>query len=138
MRYQYVRAPFTADEVGRLAAACEAPTAQFIVWTLLDTGRRVSEMCAPTSQEILWQQHQIRIKAKDGPYGEKTKVRLVPMSPLVRDAARLAVSRQRGVPPPDRRAIELAGGVARPAALLVLRPPAADAPRPAQGPGEPG
>jgi integrase/recombinase XerD len=38
MPYQYVREPLTADEADRLANACETPTEQLIVWTLLDTG----------------------------------------------------------------------------------------------------
>jgi hypothetical protein len=38
MTYQYVREPLTAEEADRLAKACETPTEQLIVWTLLDTG----------------------------------------------------------------------------------------------------
>jgi integrase/recombinase XerD len=53
MPYQYVLEPLTAEEADRLAAACEAPTEQLIVWTLLDTGLRVSEPCALTSKDIL-------------------------------------------------------------------------------------
>ena len=44
MPYQYVRGPLTAEEADRLANACETPTEQLIVWTLLDTGLRVSEL----------------------------------------------------------------------------------------------
>jgi Tn3 transposase DDE domain/Phage integrase family len=84
MPYQYVREPLTTEEADRLAAACEAPTEQLIVWTLLDTGLRVSELCALTSKDILWQQRQLRIKGKGGPHGKKTKVRVVPMSRRVR------------------------------------------------------
>jgi integrase len=51
MPYQYVREPLTAEEADRLANACETPTEQLIVWTLLDTGLRVSELCALTSKE---------------------------------------------------------------------------------------
>ena len=35
MPYQYVREPLTAEEADRLANACESPTEQLIVWTLL-------------------------------------------------------------------------------------------------------
>jgi mannobiose 2-epimerase len=45
MHYQYVREPLTAEEADRLANACETPTEQLIVWTLLDTGL-VGEPCA--------------------------------------------------------------------------------------------
>jgi integrase/recombinase XerD len=42
MPYQYTREPLTADEADRLANAFETPTEQLIVWTLLDTGLRIS------------------------------------------------------------------------------------------------
>ena len=84
MPYQYVREPLTAEEADRLANACETPTEQLIVWTLLDTGLRVSELCDLTSKDVLWQQRQLRVKGKGGPYGKKTKVRVVPMSRRVR------------------------------------------------------
>ena len=40
MSYQYVRKPLRAEE-------------KLIIWTLLDTGLRVSELCNLTSQNIL-------------------------------------------------------------------------------------
>ena len=66
MPYQYVREPLTAEEADRLANSCETPTEQLIVWTLLDTGRRVGELCTLTSREILWQQWQLRVRGKGG------------------------------------------------------------------------
>ena len=56
MPYQYVREPLTADESDRLSHACETPTERLVVWTLLDTGLRVSELCGLTAKNILWQQ----------------------------------------------------------------------------------
>jgi integrase len=70
MPYQYVREPLTADESDRLRNACETPTERLVVWTLLDTGLRVSELCGLTSKNILWQQRQLRVKGKGGPYGK--------------------------------------------------------------------
>ena len=84
MPYQYVREPLTADESDRLSNACETPTERLVVWTLLDTGLRVSELWGLTSKNVLWQQRQLRIKGKGGPYGKKTKIRVVPMSNRVR------------------------------------------------------
>lgn len=84
MPYQYVREPLTAEEADRLANACETPTEQLIIWTLLDTGLRVSELCALTTKDLLWQQRQLRVRGKGGPYGQKSKVRVVPMSRRVR------------------------------------------------------
>jgi integrase len=53
MPYQYVREPLTAEQADRLANACETPTEQLIVWTLLDTGLRVSELCDLTTKDVL-------------------------------------------------------------------------------------
>ena len=45
MRYQYKREPLTQEEATRLANACETHEEKFIVWTMLDTGLRVSNSC---------------------------------------------------------------------------------------------
>ena len=50
---------------------------------MLDTGLRVSELCDLTPQQILWQQKSLRITGKGGPYGKKSKKRVVPMSKRV-------------------------------------------------------
>ena len=84
MPYQYVREPLRAEEADELANACETSEEKLIVWTLLDTGLRVSELCALTPQNIQWQQKQIRINGKGGPYGKKSKVRVVPFSRRIR------------------------------------------------------
>ena len=44
MPYQYKREPLTPDEANRLANACEHYREKLVVWTLLDTGLRVSEL----------------------------------------------------------------------------------------------
>ena len=55
MPYQYVREPLTADESDRLSKACETPIERLVVWTLLDTGLPVTELCDLTSKNVLWQ-----------------------------------------------------------------------------------
>ena len=67
MPYQYVKEPLTADEADRLSSACESPTERLVVWTLLDTGLRVSELCGLTSKNVLWQQRQLRVKGSAAP-----------------------------------------------------------------------
>ena len=81
---QYVREPLTADESDRLSNACETATERLVVWTLLDTGLRVGELCGLNPRSILWHQRQLRVKGKGGPHGKWAKVRVVPMSPRVR------------------------------------------------------
>ena len=80
MAYQYVREPLRAEEADALAHACESSEEKLIIWTLLDTGLRVSELCSLTPQHILWQQKAFRIQGKGGPYGKQSKRRVVPMS----------------------------------------------------------
>jgi len=80
MPYQYVTEPLTADKSDRLSNACETTTERLVVWTLLDTGVCVGELCDLTSKSVLWQQRQLQVKDKGGPHGKKTKVRVVPMS----------------------------------------------------------
>ncbi len=80
MPYQYVRDPLKTEEADRLANACQDTKEKLIIWTLLDTGLRVSELCDLTPENVLWQQRSLRINGKGGPYGKKTKKRVVPMS----------------------------------------------------------
>ena len=84
MPYQYVREPLTVEESDRMSNACETATERLVVWTLLDTGLRVGELCDLTSKSVLWQQRQLRIKGKGGPHGMKSKIRVVPLSGRVR------------------------------------------------------
>ena len=80
MAYQYVRQPLRAEEADALSQACETPEEKLIIWTLLDTGLRVSELCGLTPQHVLWQQKALRVQGKGGPHGTQSKVRVVPMS----------------------------------------------------------
>src|SRR5262249_44865514 len=67
LAYQYVREPRTAAESDRLSNACETTTERLVVWTLLDTGLRVGELCDLTPRNVLWHQRQLRIKARTAP-----------------------------------------------------------------------
>lgn len=80
MPYQYKREPLTQDEANRLANACELHEEKIVVWTLLDTGIRVSELVKLTKQNIDWQTHRLTIYGKGGPYGSKSKRRIIPLS----------------------------------------------------------
>lgn len=84
MGYHYVREPLAPEAADRLANACETVEERLVVWTLLDTGLRVSELCSLTREHVLWQQRQLRVKGKGGPYGTRSKQRVVPLSARVR------------------------------------------------------
>jgi integrase/recombinase XerD len=79
MAYQFVREPLRPEEADRLCHACQTPDEKLVIWTLLDTGLRISELCGLTPGYVLWQQKSLRINGKGGPYGKKSK-RVVPMS----------------------------------------------------------
>ena len=84
MAHQFVREPLRAEEADRLANACRSPEEKLIVWTLLDTGLRVSELCALTLDNVQWQQRALRVAGKGGPHGTRGKQRVVPLSARVR------------------------------------------------------
>ena len=69
MRYQYKREPLTADEATRLANACNPHEEKLVVWTLLDTGLRVSELANLKRPNLDWQTHRVMIYGKGGPFG---------------------------------------------------------------------
>src|SRR4051812_17953929 len=104
MPYQYVREPLTAEEADRLANSCDTPTEKLVIWTLLDTGLRVGELCDLTSKSVLSQQRQLRFKGKGGPYGKKTKIRVVPMSGRVRALLEHHFALEKSFPVKMRRA----------------------------------
>ena len=84
MPYQYKREPLNDDEVDRLTNACDTFREKFVVWTLLDTGLRLSEFADLKKDNIQWQERRLVIYGKGGPYGKKTKRRIIPMTERVR------------------------------------------------------
>ena len=84
MPYQYKREPLSDDEVNRLTNACDTFREKFVVWTLLDTGLRLSEFADLKKENIQWQERRLVIYGKGGPYGKKSKRRIIPMTERVR------------------------------------------------------
>jgi integrase/recombinase XerD len=81
--YQFKREPLTQDEATRLANACQSHPEKLVIWTLLDTGLRVSELATLTKEHLEWQSHRLMVYGKGGPYGSQTKRRIIPLSPRV-------------------------------------------------------
>ena|SRR5437762_5831073 len=81
MRYQYKREPLTQEEANRLANACSSHEEKLIIWSLLDTGLRVTELSKLTKDNLDWQNHRLMIYGKGGPYGKQSKRRIIPLSP---------------------------------------------------------
>jgi integrase/recombinase XerD len=83
MPYQYKREPLTSDEATRLANACITHIEKLVVWTLLDTGLRVSELANLRKDNLDWQNHRLMAYGKGGPCGSRSKRRLIPLSARV-------------------------------------------------------
>jgi len=80
MPYQYKREPLNDDEVNKLTNACDTFREKFVVWTLFDTGLTLSEFADLKKDNIRWQERRLVIYGKGGPYGKKTKRRIIPMT----------------------------------------------------------
>jgi integrase/recombinase XerD len=84
MPYQYKREPLNNDEVDKLINACNTFREKFVVWTFLDTGLRLSELADLKKENIQWQERRLVIYGKGGPYGKKSKRRIIPMTDRVK------------------------------------------------------
>jgi integrase/recombinase XerD len=62
----YKREPLTQAEANDLANACKTREERLVVWTLLDTGLRVSELSGLDDHNMDWQAHQLAFKGKRG------------------------------------------------------------------------
>lgn len=74
-----MREPLTSDEADRLRQAAETGAEKYVVWTLLDCGLRVAELCALDRTAVDWQDGTLRI------IGKGNKRRVVPMPARTRD-----------------------------------------------------
>lgn len=83
MPSQDKREPLTPDEATRLANACRTHEEKLVVWTLLDTGLRVSELANLRKDTLDGQNHRLMVYGKGGPYGSRSKCRLIPLSARV-------------------------------------------------------
>lgn len=89
-KHEHVRTPLVREEAINLCLGCRTLQERMLVWTLLDTGLRISEYCKLDPSMINWQGHYITIYGKntsrhkltDGIANPKKK-RLVPMTARV-------------------------------------------------------
>jgi len=73
MPYQYKREPLNNDEVDKLTNSCDTFREKFVIWTMLDTGLRLSEFADLKKENVQWQEKRLVIYGKGGPYGKKNK-----------------------------------------------------------------
>jgi integrase/recombinase XerD len=85
MKYQYKREPLTQEEANNLANSCQTHKEKIIIWTMLDTGLRVSELANLKKNNIDWQNHRLTIYGKGGFYGKLSKRRIIPLATRVRE-----------------------------------------------------
>jgi integrase/recombinase XerD len=84
MSYVFVREPLSKESADRLVNACKTFREKLGVWTLLDTGLRVGELCSLQRQNVHWQENRIVVWGKSGPYGKRKKRRIVPLTERVK------------------------------------------------------
>ncbi len=127
MPYQYKRQPLDDDEVGRLTNACDTFREKFVVWTLLDTGLRLSEFADLNKDNIQWQERRLVIYGKGGPYGKKTKRRIIPMTERVRKLIEYHFAENNGIGVTKRTVARIVkkvankAGISKPVSPHVLR-----------------
>jgi len=80
MTYTFVREPLSKEEADRLMNACRQFREKLVVWTLLDTGLRVSELCGLRREDVQWQANRIAVLGKGGRFGKRSKRRVVPLT----------------------------------------------------------
>ena len=82
--YQYKREPLPNQDLTKLINSAQTPIEKIIIYTLADTGIRVSELANLEKENIQWQERRIVVYGKgDPPYGKKSKRRIIPMSKRV-------------------------------------------------------
>lgn len=69
---QFRREPLTVAEIDQLTRACVDVEEKVIIWTLLETGLRVSELAALESSNIDFQTHRLTVYGK-GRGGKRVK-----------------------------------------------------------------
>ena len=84
MTYVFVREPLSREETDRLLNACQGFREKLVIWTLLDTGLRVSELCGLRREDIHWQENRVVVWGKGGPFGKRSKRRIVPLTDRAR------------------------------------------------------
>ncbi len=97
MSYIFRREPLRSEDADRLVNSCESFEEKLVVWTLLDTGVRVSEFCNLRPENVEWQFGRIVVYGKGGPFGSKSKRRVVPMTPRVRKLLEVRFVTHRGI-----------------------------------------
>jgi integrase/recombinase XerD len=80
MGYQYKQEPLTQEEAARLINACSSAIEKLVVWTLIDTGLKVSELAELKKENIDLQGRRLLIYGKTGSNVRGTKPRIVPIS----------------------------------------------------------
>jgi len=90
--YQYKRAPLDEEDQDKLVNACQNHREKLIIYLLLDTGMRLSELANLKKKNIKWQQGVIEVYGKGGIYGKQSKRRTVPLSPKVRTILEIQIA----------------------------------------------
>jgi len=114
---QHRREPLTRDDISRLEKAIGKPRDRLVVWTLLDCGLRISELCALARQDVDFQRDTIRIT------GKGRRRRTVPMTPRVHALLEHYFALEDTLPLSRRMGHRIVTAIARRAAISKPCPP---------------
>lgn len=85
MAYQYRREPITPQEADALVKACKSGEEKLVVWTLIETGMRVSEAAGLTKESLDTQAHRLTVYGKGSVNGRRgAKRRVLQLSLMLR------------------------------------------------------
>lgn len=98
---EYKRKPLEDAEQDKLVNACTTHKEKLIVYTLLDTGLRVSEFSKLKPEDVKWQHNVMEVYGKGGRFGKYSKRRNAPLSPRVKEilSKQFAISNEIGMSP---------------------------------------
>lgn len=79
-QYIFKRTPLSVEDTDKLINAAITPQEKVIIYGLLETGMRVGEFQSLCNENFRWQEEKIIVDGKGGPFGSKSRKRMIPLS----------------------------------------------------------
>lgn len=118
---RHKRDPLIIEDANKLANACSTMKEKLVVWTLLDTGLRVEELCNLDKNNIDWSGHTILIYGKNTT-GDGKKPRRVFMTNRVKPILESWIAANDSVGMTERTANRIVHRVAQRAGVIRCSP----------------
>jgi len=82
--YKFKRTGLGEEDIDKLVNAADGHQQKLIIFGLLETGMRVGEFASLTKENFKWQKDRIIVDGKGGPFGKRSKKRVIPLSTRAR------------------------------------------------------